>query len=65
MEDNMEMDNRLFENLKAGRPSVGCVVTSSDLTVSELAGDWGAMASGIRAFRRDCDKAIENGAENA
>lgn len=37
----MEVKNRLFENMKAGRTSVGCVVTSSDLTVSELAGDCG------------------------
>ncbi len=37
----MEIKNRLFDNLKAGRTSVGCVVTSSDLTVSELAGDCG------------------------
>ena len=27
--------------------------------------DWGAMAAGIRAFRRDCDEAMENGARNS
>ena len=37
----MKTDNRLFDNLKAGRTSVGCVVTMSDLVVSELAGDCG------------------------
>ena len=37
----MEIKNRLFDNLKSGRMSVGCVVTMSDLVVSELAGDCG------------------------
>ena len=37
----METTNRLFENLKGGRTSIGCVVTMSDLVVSELAGDCG------------------------
>ena len=35
------MDNRFSENLKAGKISLGCVITLSDLTVSELAGDCG------------------------
>lgn len=35
------MNSRFFENLHAGRISLGCVVTLSDLTVSELAGDCG------------------------
>ncbi len=35
----MKIENRLFDNLKTGRTSVGCVVTMSDLVVSELAGD--------------------------
>ena len=38
---NMETNNRLFDNLKSGKTSVGCVVTMSDLIVSELAGDCG------------------------
>ena len=37
----MGMRNRLFDNFEAGKVSVGCVVTMSDLTVSELAGDCG------------------------
>ena len=37
----MKIENRLFDNLKTGRTSVGCVVTMSDLVVSELAGDCG------------------------
>ncbi len=37
----MEIKNRLLDNLKSGRMSVGCVVTMSDLVVSELAGDCG------------------------
>jgi 2-dehydro-3-deoxyglucarate aldolase/4-hydroxy-2-oxoheptanedioate aldolase len=37
----MKIDNRLFENLRSGKTSVGCVVTMSDLIVSELAGDCG------------------------
>ena len=40
-EQTMEIRNRLFDNLKTGRTSVGCVVTMSDLAVSELAGDCG------------------------
>lgn len=35
------MKNRFFENLKARRIALGCIVTLSDLTVSELAGDCG------------------------
>ena len=37
----MNTDNRLLSNLAAGKVSVGCVVTMSDLTVSELVGDCG------------------------
>ena len=37
----MKTDNRLFDNLQAGKTSVGCVITMSDLVVSELAGDCG------------------------
>ena len=37
----MKINNRLFENLQAGKPSVGCVISMSDLIVSELAGDCG------------------------
>ena len=33
--------NRFTENLKAGKISLGTVITLSDLTVSELAGDCG------------------------
>ena len=40
----MTITNRLMDNLKAGKTSVGCVITMSDLIVSELAGD--------------CDKAL-------
>ena len=39
--DAMKICNRLFDNLQAGKTSVGCVVTMSDLVVSELAGDCG------------------------
>ena len=37
----MTITNRLMDNLKAGKTSVGCVITMSDLIVSELAGDCG------------------------
>lgn len=37
----MTIANRLMDNLKAGKTSVGCVITMSDLVVSELAGDCG------------------------
>ncbi|MBQ2630356.1 MAG: hypothetical protein IJG13_11825 [Kiritimatiellae bacterium] len=37
----MKTDNRLIDNLQAGKTSVGCVITMSDLVVSELAGDCG------------------------
>lgn len=37
----MKIENRLYSNLAAGKLSVGCVITLSDLTVSELAGDCG------------------------
>lgn len=36
----VKVENRLFENL-GKRVSLGCIVTMSDLTVSELAGDCG------------------------
>ena len=44
----MKIENRLFDNLKKGRTSVGCVVTMSDLVVSELAGEWKLVTSGSR-----------------
>ena len=37
----METRNRLFDNLAAGRTSIGSVTTMSDLVASELAGDCG------------------------
>ena len=37
----MDENNRFFTNLKEKKISLGCVVTLSDLTVSELAGDCG------------------------
>ena len=37
----MMESNRFFENLKTGKISLGSVITLSDLTVSELAGDCG------------------------
>ena len=37
----MTIANRLMDNLKEGKTSVGCVITMSDLIVSELAGDCG------------------------
>ena len=37
----MTITNRLMDNLKAGKTSVGCVITMSDLIVSELVGDCG------------------------
>jgi len=37
----MNVGNRLFDNLNAGKTSVGTIVTMSDLVVSELAGDCG------------------------
>ena len=51
----MKIENRLFDNLKAGRTSVGCVVTMSDLVVSELAGEWKLVTSGSRL------KLVKNG----
>ena len=39
--DSMKINNRLFDNLQTGKTSLGCVVTMSDLVVSELAGDCG------------------------
>ena len=35
------MENRFFKNIAEKKISLGCVVTLSDLTVSELAGDCG------------------------
>ena len=32
----MTITNRLMDNLKAGKTSVGCVITMSDLSVSDL-----------------------------
>lgn len=37
----MNIKNRFDENLANGKVSLGCIVTLSDLTVSELAGDCG------------------------
>ena len=34
------MENRFFKNIAEKKISPGCVVTLSDLTVSELAGDF-------------------------
>ena len=35
------MENRFFKNLETKKVSLGCVISLSDLTVSELAGDCG------------------------
>lgn len=35
------MENRFFQNLETKKVSLGCVISLSDLTVSELAGDCG------------------------
>ena len=37
----MNRENRFFENLESKKISLGCVITLSDLTASELAGDCG------------------------
>ena len=54
----MEIRNRLFDNLAAGKTSVGCVVTMSDLVVSELAGDCGMDFVWIEIGRASCRERV-------